>query len=239
MAEALETSPGEAVRSGASRKGVPKRELGNEERPYVIFHGRSDRSFLGSFFYAPKKPKNSSVARLLRKRGRGTRHWQRHTTRGNSGLRPRNRDSDLARRDVNLRRQRAVNRALVRNFQEPRALFCRQRSGELDESLDLVEHSFLGLAFGTINRVNLRVPQRNGDSFQRPSLATRVHGHCHGRATSECGQQKIVGGRSRPGPSGGNRFIGRQPMRTCRDLLGESDTVAADDDLWRSCRFRC
>src|SRR5450631_3809961 len=66
-------------------------------------------------------------------------------------------------------------------------------------------------------------------AFERPLLRSRVKGHSHRRAGTECGEQQIV--RRRPGifPADLDWFIGGQPVWTDSDFLGEPGSVAAYD----------
>src|SRR5213076_2885402 len=61
----------------------------------------------------------------------------------------------LAGADIDLGGQRAVHGTLVGDVKKPRALCLVEHARKSDLALDAVEHAFLGLALGTILRVNL------------------------------------------------------------------------------------
>src|SRR5436305_10592793 len=59
------------------------------------------------------------------------------------------------RHDPDLRRQRAMHRALVGDFHQPLALVGVECAFDADDALDLVEHALPGLAFLAIPCVDL------------------------------------------------------------------------------------
>ena len=64
--------------------------------------------------------------------------------------------------------------AFCGDLHQLRALFCGQRAGEFDFDVDSVEHAFLGFALLAIFSVNTRMPERNGDVFERELFPARV-----------------------------------------------------------------
>src|SRR6185437_3426435 len=86
----------------------------------------------------------------------------------------------FARRDANLRRQRAVNRTLICDLHKFPTLLWIERSFHRDIALDLVEHAGFGFALGAILGMNLAVSQYHGHAIKRQRLSVGIHSHGHG-----------------------------------------------------------
>ena len=128
-----------------------------------------------------------------------------------------------------------MNRTFGSDLHQFRVLFCGQRPGEFHFHIDSVEHAFLGFALLAISCVNARVPQRNGDVFQRQFIPARVKADGHCGANTEGRQQIIV----RIWPSivapDAYWFIRDEVMFTNSDFLLKIVGAAAHDDM--SCLF--
>src|SRR5207253_5825175 len=72
-------------------------------------------------------------------------------------------DSDEPGPDVDLRRQGPVHGALLRDDEKLLALLGAERPGQRDRGLDPIELAFLRLALGAVDRVDLRVTERDVD----------------------------------------------------------------------------
>jgi hypothetical protein len=120
-----------------------------------------------------------------------------------------------------------VNRALVRDLEQPLLLIRVEISYQVNLALDPIDLALLGFAIPAIDRVNLRMSKIHRYAFERPLLRPRVQGYRHRRAGTECREKQIV--RSWPGilPSKLDRLVCGQPMWTNNDFLGKSSGVAA------------
>jgi hypothetical protein len=67
----------------------------------------------------------------------------------------------LRRADVDLRCQRAVHRASVRNLQKPRVLSSIQIALKRNDALDAIDHALFGFALSAIGSVNFAVVKTN------------------------------------------------------------------------------
>jgi len=83
------------------------------------------------------------------------------------------------RSDHNLRSQGPVDRALIRNLQQPRPLININVSDELYITLDLIDHANVRFAILAVGRMYPRVPNANANSLQRPLLAPGVESNGH------------------------------------------------------------
>lgn len=102
--------------------------------------------------------------------------------------------------------------APVRYFDQPGLLLGRQRSSQVDVSLNSIQHDVLCFAIGAIGGVYLRVSQIDGNSLERPSFPPRVHSQRDRSASPQGGKQKIVRRRTRICAACGRWLIGSQAM---------------------------
>jgi hypothetical protein len=72
-----------------------------------------------------------------------------------------------------------VDRALIRNLQQPRPLINIKVSDELYITLDLIDHANVRFAILAVGRMYPRVPKANANSLQRPLLAPGVESNGH------------------------------------------------------------
>ena len=102
--------------------------------------------------------------------------------------------------------------------------------------LDPIDLPNLGLAVGSIGRVNFRVVQRDLYTLEWPPLASRIERDRHRRAGAERGEKKIV--RRRPGicSAESDRFIAFETIRADFNLLSKPSRTAADDYMRRTIR---
>ena len=122
--------------------------------------------------------------------------------------------------------------ALVGDLEEARTLFVIKVSLEGDHAINVVDHPFLCLAFGTIGGVNSPVPQPDRGPGQRQALAIGVKPHRHRRAGTERSQEKIVGARPAVEPARRFRVVGEQPVPAGDDfLLKQSASCLAHHDF--------
>jgi hypothetical protein len=122
-----------------------------------------------------------------------------------------------------------MDRTLVRNLQQSQFLHIGQRPREMNVPLDAVEHAFPGLAIGAIGGVNFRVPQLDGDVFERPGFSPSVHRHSHRSTRAERGKQQIVRRWPCIRAPHGNRLVRVKPVRPRVNLLREPRGTAAND----------
>src|SRR6185295_3132489 len=71
---------------------------------------------------------------------------------------------------VDLGLERPVDRTLVRDLQEPRALLVGQGTQDLDDPVDAVDPALLRLAAGAVDGVDLPVAQAHAHAFERYAL---------------------------------------------------------------------
>ena len=114
-----------------------------------------------------------------------------------------------------------MDRALVGDFHQFRALFGVELAFDRYHALDLVEHPDPGFAFGAILRVNLAMVERHRHAIQRQRLAVGIHAHGHRGAGAEPGEQVVIGSGSAVVAAGGNGFVGHQAMWPDRNHLLE------------------
>src|SRR4029079_13528759 len=76
--------------------------------------------------------------------------------------------------DVDLRLQRAVDRALLGDLEEARTLLAIKVALEGDDTIDVVDHPFLCFAFGAIGGVNSAMPEPDRGPLQRQALAVGI-----------------------------------------------------------------
>src|SRR2546425_9417957 len=137
--------------------------------------------------------------------------------------------SDESRPNVDLRRERPMNRTLVGDLEQPGALLLRKLAGDGDLALDPIEHALCGFTFGAVVGVNPRMAQANRHAADRPPFPSRIQRDRHGRSGAEARQQQVVRPEPPVGPSGGHRLVGDQAMTPRGDLLGESVPPATPD----------
>src|SRR5262249_18957539 len=128
----------------------------------------------------------------------------------------------FARPDLDLGCERAVDRTLVGDLEEPRTLAIIESAGERDGPIDAVEHPFFGLAALAIGGVDLGVVEPHRDFVERQCLALGVEPQRHRRAGAERREQQVVGTRSAVETARLDRLIGEQAVRTDADLLLEA-----------------
>ena len=119
----------------------------------------------------------------------------------------------------------------IGDFNQPLLLFGRQLATELNVSVDAIEQSLLGVAVSAICRIFSRMAQRDGDSFERPTLSASIHRHGHRSAGAQCSKQKVIRTRARIGPSGLERFVGNKSVSPGDDFLGESRGTSAHNHI--------
>src|SRR5205814_10070958 len=90
--------------------------------------------------------------------------------------------------DIDLRGERAVDRAFAGDLHPLYALFCSQCASQFDFDFDSVHHTLLGFAVFAVLSVNPRVPKRNGDLFKGQVISARVEADCHGGANTKTRQ---------------------------------------------------
>ena len=86
--------------------------------------------------------------------------------------RPRN--GFLARADIDLRRERPVHRTFVGDFQKPLARLSIKLALESDDAVDVIEHAFLGFAFGAVGGVDATVAEAHPCPQERKLFAVGV-----------------------------------------------------------------
>src|SRR5581483_4109848 len=136
--------------------------------------------------------------------------------------------------DVDLRGQGPVYRALIGDLGQAGALIGRERAGELDDAFDMVQPAFPGIAVVAIGRVYLRVTQSDGDTFERPAFAARIHLHRNRCARAQGGKEQVVRRRAFVLTARRDRLVGGQPVSTDIYVLGECCGVASNNDVHRS-----
>jgi hypothetical protein len=135
--------------------------------------------------------------------------------------------------NAKLARQRAMDRALVRNFKQARPLLVAERAHELHIALDLVDRTLFRLAFLAVDGIDRRMPKPNGHGLKRPAFASSEQRHGHRGAGSERREKKIVRIGSCIGASGRERLVAHEPMSSDCDLLCVSGCAAVDRDRLR------
>ena len=124
-----------------------------------------------------------------------------------------------------------MHRTHLSDFQESGSLFPIQPSRELKGPLHAIELACFRLALGTVGRMNPGMPQPHEHLRERPCLSSRVQRDRHRRSTAQCRKQEVVRSRAGIGAAVRDRFVRDQTMRAGRDLLGESESRAANDDF--------
>ena len=86
-----------------------------------------------------------------------------------------------------------MDRALVRDLVEARALFVGEWSAKRHRALNAVNEPILVLdALSTIFQVDTTLSQPHGNLLERPLLASRIKRHRHRNATAERREQQRV-----------------------------------------------
>jgi hypothetical protein len=124
-----------------------------------------------------------------------------------------------------------MHRTHLGDLQESGPLFSSQRSRKPKSPLHQIELPGLRLTFRTVDRMNSGMPQPHYDVLERPALASRVQRDRHRRSTAKCRKQEVVRSRAGIGAAVRDRFVRGQAMRAGRDLLGEFESRAANDDF--------
>src|SRR6266516_1540381 len=99
-----------------------------------------------------------------------------------------------------------LDRAAVRDREQPLALVGRERTAQLDLSFAAPNADRLRLAVLTVGGIGPHVAQSDNHVVQWPSLPHRVHAERHRRARAEGTEKVIVGSRTRVRAAGLRRF---------------------------------
>jgi len=124
-----------------------------------------------------------------------------------------------------------MNGGLVCNLEQALPLFRSERSPKSDIAVDLVNDCLARVAICAVSGVNLGMAQPDSHLAQWPPFSARVHRHRDGRARAKRGEQKFVRPRTGTHPARRDRFIGRELVRTGKNLLRECDSIAVNDDF--------
>jgi len=127
--------------------------------------------------------------------------------------------------------QRPVDRTFFRDLDELGALQVRERPGEDELDLDVVDHPGARLTFGAVGRVDAPVLQVHRDRLERPAPSAGVQPDGHRGTRAQGGEEEVVRVRPAIRAAGRRRLIGRQPMRVDLDLLRKSLDAAMDDHV--------
>src|SRR5438309_3030122 len=114
-----------------------------------------------------------------------------------------------------------MDRALVGDLQELRALLRAEITLERDQPVDSVDLPLARLAFRAVGRVDLLVLELHADALERDALQVRVRPRRHGRERSEGRAQQIVGRQARIQASGLERLVRVDYVPAGEDLIGE------------------
>src|SRR6266852_4978038 len=90
--------------------------------------------------------------------------------------------SSEPRPNVDLRRERPMDRTLVGDLEEFAALLLRQLVGDRDLPLDPIEQALFGLTLGAVVGVDPRVTEANRYAGKRPPFPSRVQRDRHRRS---------------------------------------------------------
>ncbi len=104
--------------------------------------------------------------------------------------------------------------AHVCNLKKPHPLFTIERANHFNLPLNPIQFARLRFAILAIFSMNLLVHQANHDSIQRQGLPVRIHPQRDRGAGSQCRQQVVVRIRPGVGTAEGNRFIGKEVLKT-------------------------
>src|SRR5213075_1046319 len=124
--------------------------------------------------------------------------------------------------DMNLRHQRPVHWALVRNVQQTRALVVAEHASQFHDAFDVIEPPFFGLARLTVGGVNPPVTESDRHGLERPLRAPGVHRHGHRRTGSERRQQEVVRRRTGIGSADVDRLVACELMSSGGNRLREA-----------------
>src|SRR6056297_1835539 len=94
--------------------------------------------------------------------------------------------------DLNLRDQRSLNRAAVRDLHDPRPLLLIEVALEFDPFGDLQHWSACAFTVEAVLRAYALLTETDRDSGQRPALPVGVHPNGHGHTCTERSQQQLV-----------------------------------------------
>src|SRR5258706_2458983 len=132
---------------------------------------------------------------------------------------------------LDVRRQRLVDGAALRDREQARALRGVERAGELDLSLDALEAAGPALALRAVLRVLARVTEPDARAFEGPALLARVELQGHRGAAAERREQEVVGVRTGLRAARRDRLVAREGVRTRLGPLREGCPAARDDEL--------
>ena len=124
-----------------------------------------------------------------------------------------------------------MNRALVRDFQQPLLLIGAERSRELDLQVDVPDRFALALAVHAVFGVNALVRQTHEHVLERPLLLARVHAERHRSAGAERRQQQRVRVRALIGAAHGVRFVDEEEVSVSGHPLQKRGSAATHRDL--------
>ena len=116
-------------------------------------------------------------------------------------------------------RQRTVDRTLLGNLDEPRALGLVERADELEAQGDAVDLRLRVFAVDAVVGIDALVAQPHDHLVDRPFLPVGVHAHGHRGAAAERHQQELVG--ARPGIAAADRdgLVGAQRVAPVEENL--------------------
>ena len=120
--------------------------------------------------------------------------------------------------DLDLRLQRARDRAAVGDVEEALALLGRQRAVQRDLDAEAMDEAGLGDAVGAVLGVLAVVRDADVDAFERKLLALGVELQRHRRAAAERRRQRVVGRRSLAGAADVHWLVEHQSVRPGLDF---------------------
>ena len=118
-----------------------------------------------------------------------------------------------------------MNRAIVRNFQEPQTLLISQIAAQRDLSFDPINKPLFGFTVEAILGVNFFMHQSYPNGFERPLFSGGVHPDRHGGACTQRCDQKFIWIWSGIAAADLDRFVSQESVWSDRNLLQESDVI--------------
>src|SRR5205823_3676325 len=131
--------------------------------------------------------------------------------------------------NIDLRRERPMDRTLVGDLERLESLLLGEVPIKGDLALDPIEHALPGLTLGAVFRVNPRVAQPHRHARERPLCPSRIQRDGHGGSGAQRRQEQIIGSGTAIGATGGHGLVGDQSVAPEGDLLDESQRAAAHD----------
>ncbi len=123
-----------------------------------------------------------------------------------------------------------MHRAALRDLEQARALFARERTLEDELALDPIDQAFLGLTIRAVLRMDPVVRQADGDALERPLLAAGIETERHRSARTERREQQVIGRGTGIRAAGRDGFVRAQRMPAGPDVLGEATVALAHAD---------